>query len=64
MLAVQAVKIMLMMTAFMAVMWCLGLLPSQQNQAAMEAAQLAQQAADQAGAGLLDDGADIGRTEL
>jgi hypothetical protein len=27
----QAVKIMLMLTAFMGVMWCLGLLPSQQQ---------------------------------
>lgn len=34
-MSVQAVKIMVMLTAFMAVLWCLGLLPSQQEQAAL-----------------------------
>jgi hypothetical protein len=40
---VQAIKIMMMLTAFMAVMWCLGLLPSQQEHAAL----LQQEAAEQ-----------------
>lgn len=36
-LCMQAVKIMLMLTAFMGVMWCLGLLPSQQDPQLLEA---------------------------
>lgn len=47
----QAVKIMVMLTAFMAFMWCFGLLPSQQEQAALEARLLDQERAQAQAAG-------------
>lgn len=49
---------MIMLTAFMAVMWCLGLLPSQQEHAALLDEERARQAAAAAAA------ADKGHVEL
>lgn len=64
----QAVKIMLMLTAFMGVMWCLGLLPSQQEgnlEARMQ--QVAQQQQQQEAAvqqQLLQQHGEVGHEEL